>query len=395
MSFSKIAIGLLLVAVLAGGLIVRVVLTRNEGDSHSLRLSGNIEVTDAEMSFKIPGRVEKRPIDEGQIVKQGALIAVLDTSDLEAEVAGRRAELEAIQAALAELKAGSREEEKQSARATMEKASAYLAELRAGSRPQEIDAAKATLDSAEVDMRRLEEELRRANQLYNNRAIAIEEYNRQKAAYEVATAKFREARQRCDLVKIGPREEQKTQAEAALAQATAQYRLVMAGPRHEQIDQAAARVEQARAALNLVKTRLGYATLLSPMDGVVLSKSIEPGEYVSAGTPVVTVGDLKNIWLRAYIEGPDLDRVKYGQEALVTTDSKPGKTYRGRVSFIAQEAEFTPKTVQTEKERTRLVYRIKIDIDNPNMELKRGMPADAVLTLDAPTPSSDGATAAK
>jgi HlyD family secretion protein len=115
------------------------------------------------------------------------------------------------------------------------------------------------------------------------------------------------------------------------------------------------------------------------MSGVVLSKNIEPGEYVAPGTPVVTVGDLVHVWLRAYIPETEQRRVKVGQKADVTIDNNPGKIFLGRVSFIAQEAEFTPKNVQTEKERVKLVFRIKIDITNPEMELKPGMPADAVI----------------
>jgi HlyD family secretion protein len=111
----------------------------------------------------------------------------------------------------------------------------------------------------------------------------------------------------------------------------------------------------------------------------VLSKNIEPGEYVAPGTPVVTVGDLVNVWLRAYIDEADLGRVKVGQKARVTTDTYPGRVYPGTISFISAEAEFTPKNVQTAKQRVKLVYRIKIDIQNPKMELKAGMPADAQI----------------
>ena len=154
----------------------------------------------------------------------------------------------------------------------------------------------------------------------------------------------------------------------------------MAGPRKEDIDQAAARVRQAEAALKLAQTQLSYATVYAPLTGVVLSKNIEPGEYVAPGTPVVTVGDMVNVWLRGYIEERDLGRVKYGQRAWITTDTYPGKKYEGRVSFISSEAEFTPKNVQTQKERVKLVYRIKIDIhESRDMELKPGMPADAVI----------------
>jgi HlyD family secretion protein len=117
----------------------------------------------------------------------------------------------------------------------------------------------------------------------------------------------------------------------------------------------------------------------SPLSGVVLSENIEPGEFVAAGTPVVTVGELANVWLRAYISEPDLGRVKVGQATRVRTDTYPGKFYEGRVSFLSSQAEFTPRNVQTEQERVKLVYRVKIDLPNPQMELKPGMPADAEI----------------
>ncbi len=152
-----------------------------------------------------------------------------------------------------------------------------------------------------------------------------------------------------------------------------------AGPRREDIDQGRARLAQAQAALAAAETQLSYAAVYSPLRGVVLSKNIEPGEYVAPGTAVVTIGDMTNIWLRAYIEESDLGPVKVGQRAWVTADAWPGQRFEGRVSFISQEAEFTPKNVQTQKERVKLVYRIKIDITNVDMKLKPGMPADAEI----------------
>ena len=115
------------------------------------------------------------------------------------------------------------------------------------------------------------------------------------------------------------------------------------------------------------------------MSGIVIAKHAEPGEYLAPGTPVVTLGDLSKPWLRAYIDETDLGRVQLGGEAAVTTDSYPKKVYPGRISFISSEAEFTPKNVQTEKERVKLVYRVKIELANPDQELKPGMPADAEL----------------
>ena len=164
-----------------------------------------------------------------------------------------------------------------------------------------------------------------------------------------------------------------------MEQAQAQYRLVKEGPRKEDIDQARAKVEQAKAALQSAETKLGYATVTSPLTGVVLSKNIEPGEYVAAGTPVVTVADIENLWLRAYVDETDLGKrnIALGTEAEITTDAYPGKVYKGHVSFISSEQEFTPKSVQTNHERVKFVYRIKIDVKNPDRELKPGMPADA------------------
>ena len=178
-------------------------------------------------------------------------------------------------------------------------------------------------------MKRLEADFRRATTLFQRRTISAEEYDAARAAYDVAVERHRQAVEQLKLVKEGPRKEQIEQARSALAQAKAQYDLVKAGPRREDIDQGRARLEQAQAALRLAQTQLSYATVYSPLTGVVLSKNIEPGEYVAPGTAVVTVGDLVHVWLRAYIEEADLGRVKVGQKAWVTTDTYPRQEVPG------------------------------------------------------------------
>ncbi|MFN3476405.1 MAG: HlyD family secretion protein [Candidatus Methylomirabilales bacterium] len=130
------------------------------------------------------------------------------------------------------------------------------------------------------------------------------------------------------------------------------------------------------------ETQFGYTILKSPQAGVVLRKHVEPGEMIAAGTPIVTIADLQDIWLKIYIPEPQLGRIKLGQTAEITTDSYPGKVYKGRVTFINSEAEFTPKNVQTQEERVKLVFAVKISVDNPNQELKPGMPADAKVRLN-------------
>ncbi len=212
-------------------------------------------------------------------------------------------------------------------------------------------------------------------------AVSAEQYDQAVAAFRMGSDRYAEAQKRYKLVKDGPRKEDIEQGKAAMEQAQAQYRLVHDGPRKEDIDQARAKVQQAEAVLQAAKVKLGYAVVTSPLTGVVLSKNVEPGEYVAPGTPVVTVADIKNVWLRAYVDERDIGKrtVALDSPAEITTDAYPGKVYKGRVGFISSEQEFTPKTVQTERERVKFVYRIKIYVDNPDRELKPGMPADAKL----------------
>ena len=348
----------------------------------SLHVSGNIEAVEVAISFKIPGRVEKRYVDEGQPVYEGQPVAQLETADLQADAALRRGELQAAQAALAELLAGSRPDEIAAALAAMQKAQANYAELKNGSRPAgnrrrrgRVPGRRGRSRSPQAPTSIGTNKLRRAD----SGTIAEEQLDQARAAYRMADQRYLQAMKRYELVKEGPRQEEILQGKAAMEQAQAQYRLVKEGPRKEDIDQARAKLEQAKASLLAAETKLGYATVTSPLTGVVLSKNTEPGEYVAAGTPVVTVADIENLWLRAYVDERDLGKrnLALGTAAEVTTDAYPGKVYKGRVSFISSEQEFTPKSVQTNHERVKFVYRIKIDVKNPDRELKPGMPADA------------------
>ena len=349
----------------------------------AIHVSGNIEAVEVAISFKIPGRVEKRYVDEGDTVKQGMPLAQLETADLQADVALRRGELHAAEAAQAEMLAGSRPDEIASAKAAMQKAEANYAALKNGSRPEEIAAAEAEFQAAKEDRDHLKRDLDRYEQLQHtdSGSVAIEQVDRAYAAYHMADQRYLQAKKRYELVKEGPRREDIDQGKAAMEQAQAQYRLVKEGPRKEDIDQARAKVEQAKASLLSAETKLGYAIVTSPLTGVVLSKNTEPGEYVAPGTPVVTVADIENIWLRAYVDESDLGKrnIARGTEAEITTDAYPGKVYPGHVSFISEEQEFTPKSVQTNHERVKFVYRIKINVKNPDHELKPGMPADATI----------------
>lgn len=377
---NKLLLPLLAVILLLAGAFIYLRI-KSQGHSGTLRVSGNIEVTDAELSFKISGRLQERLVSEGELVKSGQIVARLDSKELIQEVALHRTEAQAVQAALAELEAGSRPEEIAQAEASMGRVQARLDELLAGSRSQEIAVAEADLERAKAETERLKIEEERHLRLNREGFVSEREYDLARTNYEVAKARQKEAEEGLKMVKEGPRKEVIEQARAALRESRERFLLVKKGPRRETIDQARARLEQAKEAIALAETRLGFATLASPLSGIALSENVEPGEFVSPGTPVITVGDLDNVWLRAFINETDLGRVKVGQRVEIRTDTYPGKTYDGRISFIASEAEFTPKNVQTEKERVKLVYRVKIDIPNPERELKPGMPADAEIMI--------------
>ena len=354
---------------------------RGRGDGGAILASGNIELTDAQLSFKIPGRLAERLVDEGETVTTGQAIARLDSADQELMVAQAEANLAYSRSVLAELEAGSREQEIRQAKAAVEQARAMLAELERGSRPQEVAGAKDMVAQAEAEASRLATDRKRFEELYAKGAVSEQQYDAVRTAAVVATEQFESARESLDLVVEGPRREKIEQARAALRQAEEGYALVQEGPRKESIEQARAKVAVAEETLRQAQQQLTYTELVAPFDGVVLSKSAETGEYLNPGTPVVTVGAMDRVWLRTYINETDLGRVALNQEVAVTTDSYPDKTYRGRIAFISSEAEFTPKTVQTHEERVKLMYRIKVNLENPDHELKLGMPADAHIDV--------------
>ena len=377
------AIPVLLILLVIGYLAFRYVQSKERENPGAVRVSGNIEITDVELSFRIPGWVERRLVDEGETVKIGQEIARLDRTELSQEVEQRKADCAAARSALAELEAGSRPEEIQQAEAAARRAKAALDELLAGSRPQEIAVAQATAKAGAVEEERLKLDFDRITRLHKSAAATNQEFDTAKAAWESSVERRKEADERVKLALEGPRKEQIDQARESLKQLESALELVRKGPRKERIDQARARLQQQQQAQAICETRLGYSILVSPVSGLVLSKNVESGEYVVAGTPIVTVGDLSKVWVRVYVNESDLGQVKVGQKVRVSTDTYPGKIYEGQVSFISSSAEFTPRNVQTKKERVKLVYRVKVNIPNTNMELKPGMPADAEINVES------------
>lgn len=329
-SMKRLLVGILIVAGVAGLLYYFFTRDKVEGNPF-LKVSGNIEATEVNVGFKISGRIERLFVQEGEWVEKGKVLAKLDDEDLLHRLAV--------------------------AQATLKSAQARLNKLLAGSRPEEIREAEAGLQQAQFDLENKKTHYERMKTLFERGVVPKETFDNAETGFKVATAALQRAREN--------------------------YQLIKKGPREEDIEDGRAQLEQAKASLQLIETQLGYTTLTSPLSGVVLVKSAERGEVVNPGTSILTLADIENVWLKAYVPETDLSRIKWDQEVSVTTDLKPQKTYKGKISFISSQAEFTPKQIQTEKERVTLVYRIKIDIPNPEKELKPGMPADGKIFLEA------------
>ena len=365
--------------------------TRDE--SNRIVVSGNIELTQVNIAFKTSGKLIERTVDEGDSAQKGQVIARLDRDQLLAQRERENAGLNSVIAQLAQAETSlAWQRENQAAdleqrRADLESYEARLRELKSGSRPQEIEAAKAVVESAQAEYDRARRDWERAQTLFKNDDISTAQYDQYRSRWESAEAALKQSKERQELVVEGPRTEQIDAAAAQVQRARALLKMTESNAleikrREQELAFRRSEIERAKANLGLIETQLADTVAVSPVDGVVLVKSADVGEVIAAGTTVVTVGDIDHPWLRAYINETDLGRVQLGAKARVTTDSFPGKVYEGRVSFISSEAEFTPKQIQTEEERVKLVYRIKIDVANPRRELKSNMPADAEIPLE-------------
>ena len=335
----RIPVLILLAVLIAAGVYLYPRLDKKSTAENQLTLSGNIEAHESLVSFKVQGRIIDLPVEEGQSVERDALLARLDDADYMQKVRIDEANVQVRESNLALTLAGTRE--------------------------QELKAAQQTMLDAQADLQQKRLDYERAQRLFSKDEVSAQERDLADTALKRAEATYQVAQQR--------------------------YNEALEGSRKEDIAIARANLKEATANLGLSRVNLNYTTLRAPSAGVITVRQAELGEVVVPGTPVVTLADLDHIWLRAYIAETDLGRIRWGQKATITTDTYPGKQYAGRVSFISSSAEFTPKSVQTYKERVTLVYRIKIDIDNPNHELKPGMPADAHIALAAnPNPPQQG-----
>jgi HlyD family secretion protein len=359
-------------------------------EDSQIHVSGNIEITEVRLAFKISGKLVDLALEEGDFVRQGDLIARLDKDQLEKQRDQALAVLKASESrkgeilALLEFQKSSVESQISQREAEVRRTNAALMKARTGARDQEIEEAQARLESARVAFDKAERDWNRAQNLISTEDISRSQYDQFKAAFEGSRANVIQAEQQLDLLREGSRSEDIEMAEAAVGSAEAGVEMARSGlleikKTEKSLATIEADIERAQAALELIETQIKDTELYTPTSGVVLTKAAENGEVLLAGSTVAVIGDLTRPWVRGYIRQQDLGRIKIGNRVKVKTDSFPEKTYIGRVSFIASKAEFTPKQIQTEEERVKLVYRIKIELENENQELKLNMPVDAEI----------------
>jgi HlyD family secretion protein len=384
--------GVVAIVLIAAAAAVYAYRSKGRTPSDRIVVSGNIELTEVNIGFKTAGRLVERAVTEGDPVKKGQIVARLDRDQLTAQRERESAGVLSSEAQLAQAQTGLEWQRATVAadidqkKADLAAGQARLSEMRNGARPQERQDAEAAVSAAQAEAERARKDWDRAQTLHKADDISTAQFDQYRSRWQSAEAALRSAKEREGLVLAGPRQEQIAAQQAVVERSRAAVKLAEANllelkRREQELTTRRAEIARAKATVNLIDTQLGETVAVSPVDGVVLVKAADVGEVLAPGTTVITVGDIEHPWLRGYVNETDLGKVKLGGKARVTTDSYPGKVYNGRITFISSEAEFTPKQIQTQQERVKLVYRVKIEMENPNRELKSNMPADAEILL--------------
>jgi HlyD family secretion protein len=315
---------------------------REKAATGNSRVSGQVEATEVQVAPEVGGRVLDIPVAEGNRVKTGDVMARLDTRDVDLALQRAQAERAAAEAQLRLLQAGSRPED------------IRQAEAQASAAASDVAAAQADLASAEKDLQRFE-------QLLQSNSGSQKQRDDAATRRDVARDRVASARARAD----------------AAREAVARLR---AGARREEIDAARARVDAVDAQIAALQKNKADATVLAPIDGIVSERLLDPGEMAAPRGPIVVLTDLDHAWAEVFVDEPQVPRLKLGQPATVFTDA--GGSITGTISFISSKAEFTPRNVQTAEDRSKLVYRVKIAVDNREGVLKQGMPVEAEIPLE-------------
>jgi HlyD family secretion protein len=369
---------------------ISVFLGRGCGSSNELFYSGTIEATQADLSFQTQGRVLEILVDEGSFVSKGQTLARLDQSELIARVEQAKAGLDSSIKELQQLKLNlelyktNLPADVKRAEAGVEALKAQLKEFETGYRDQDVEKGRLAMLSAETAMKTNLKERDRIFKLYKDHIVSEKNRDNAVLAYETSLRAYEQAKENYRQLKEGYRPENITAAKARLKEGEAvltqaRKSLLKIDVAEKMVEAAEARVTASESALKLADIQLSYATLKSPFKGTITSRNIEIGEYVSPGREVFSMADLSTVDLKIFVDEKSIGKIKYSQDVDVKVDTFPDKVFKGKVAFISPESEFTPKIIQTHKERVKLVYLVKVLIPNPDLDLKPGMPADAKL----------------
>lgn len=304
-------------------------LLKKEASVNKLVLYGNVDIRQVNLAFKVTERVHQMLVEEGDHIEKGQLLASLDKSKLNAAVTSKAAQVEAQKN--------------------------IVAKLEAGSRPQEIEMARAEYESADIRAKNAEVTNKRLRSLKGINAESAQKADDANAAALEAASASKAAKQKLDLL--------------------------IEGPRQEDIAAARATLEFYKAELETAGYNLTDANLYAPSSGVIQNRILEPGDMAWPQAPVYVLALTDPVWVRTYISETDLGKIHQGMPAKVSTDSFPGKTYNGWIGYISPTAEFTPKSVETTDVRTNLVYQIRVYVNNPENQLRLGMPATVLIDL--------------
>lgn len=350
----------------------------SQRDTGPLKVSGFVEADQIRVGSRVGGRVARVLVQEGQVVRRGALLLELEPFDLVAQRAKAEAERDAAEHDHRRLVAGHRPEEIAQIQADRDQLAARLAELEHGPRKEEVATGEARLRQAEAQLALAQQEHKRASELSASARISA-------AALDKAIRTLRDAegtldirKQELALLHAGTRPEVLAAARAVLQRAEAALTLAKKGFRDEEIARAKAQLAAAEANLTRIVAQVAELRVVAPVDGVIEAVDLQPGDLVTANAPVLSIMDMRSMWIRAYVPENHL-HFQPGHQVDITVDSFPGRTFHGSVSFLSRQAEFTPGNVQTPEERAKQVFRIKVTVVDDRSELRPGMAADVWL----------------
>jgi multidrug resistance efflux pump len=351
-----------------------------QGRPRPFVVSGFVEADQVRVGSRVGGRVAEVHVSEGQAVQAGQALFRIAPFDLQEQLSQAQAELAARRAEHGRLIAGFRVEEIDQARARRDQAQAVLEKLEAGPRPGEIEIARERVHRAEANLDLAKTEHERLARLRAANQAADVEYERAVRELKAAQADLAATKADLALLEEGTLVEDIAQAKAALAEAAQALALLEAGYRREDVEQSGARVKAAEASVAAIQVRVDELSVESPCDCRVEAIDLRPGDLVPQNAPTVSLLDLSRVWVRAYVPEGRLGELNVGKRVPVRVDSYPRERFPAEVTFIAQEAEFTPRNLQTPEERSKQVFRIKVTLLEGIDRLRVGMAADVLLS---------------